>query len=145
MSLRAQLQAPQGNTRPIIAAQLNTDNLHDASRVNVLLWVPRSNGAQFLAGHASGNIIVYKKVRVCVEGEGGGSVLVHMCLGGGGWESTRAAASCCHTSSLHPPLSVLRCLSLTLLSAVPSHSFNKLPLSLSSRSHSLLLPPRLPQ
>lgn len=63
MSLRAQLQAPQGTTRPIIAAQLNTDNLHDASRCNVLLWVPRSNGSQFLAGHASGNIILYKKVR----------------------------------------------------------------------------------
>lgn len=62
MSLRAQLQAPQGNTRPIIAAQLNTDNLHDSSKCNVLLWVPRSNGTQFLAGHASGNIVVYKKV-----------------------------------------------------------------------------------
>lgn len=62
MSLRAQLQAPQGNTRPIIAAQLNTDNLHDSSRCNVLLWVPRSKGSQFLAGHASGNIILYKKV-----------------------------------------------------------------------------------
>lgn len=62
MSLRAQLQAPPNSTRPIIAAQLNTDNLHDASRCNVLLWVPRSNGTQFLAGHASGNIIVYKKV-----------------------------------------------------------------------------------
>lgn len=70
MSLRAQLQAPQGNTRPIIAAQLNTDNLHDASRCNVLLWVPRSNGSQFLAGHASGNIIVYKKVsKVYKDGE----------------------------------------------------------------------------
>jgi hypothetical protein len=65
MSLRAQLQAPQGNTRPIIAAQLNTDNLHDSSRCNVLLWVPRSNGSQFLAGHASGNIILYKKVWSC--------------------------------------------------------------------------------
>lgn len=63
MSLRAQLQAPSGNTRPIIAAQLNTDNLHDQTRCNVLLWVPRSNGTQFLAGHASGNIVVYKKVR----------------------------------------------------------------------------------
>jgi hypothetical protein len=62
MSLRAQLQAPQGNTRPIIAAQLNTDNLHDSTRCNVLLWVPRSNGSQFLAGHASGNVILYKKV-----------------------------------------------------------------------------------
>lgn len=62
MSLRAQLQAPQGNTRPIIAAQLNADNLHDSSKCNVLLWVPRSNGTQFLAGHASGNIVVYKKV-----------------------------------------------------------------------------------
>jgi hypothetical protein len=65
MSLRAQLQAPSGNTRPIIAAQLNTDNLHDQTRCNVLLWVPRSNGTQFLAGHASGNIVVYKKV--CAE------------------------------------------------------------------------------
>jgi hypothetical protein len=65
MSLRAQLQAPQGNTRPIIAAQLNADNLHDSSKCNVLLWVPRSNGTQFLAGHASGNIVVYKKVRSC--------------------------------------------------------------------------------
>lgn len=62
MSLRAQLQAPAGNRRPIIAAQLNTDNIHDSSRCNVLLWVPKSNGTQFLAGHASGNIIVYKKV-----------------------------------------------------------------------------------
>jgi hypothetical protein len=67
MSLRAQLQAPPGSSRPVIAAALNVDNAHDVSRVNVLLWVPRSNGGQFIAGHASGNLLVYKKVRWCVE------------------------------------------------------------------------------
>jgi hypothetical protein len=67
MSLRAQLQAPQGSTRPVIAAQLNTDNLHDTSRCNVVLWAPRSSDSQFLAGHASGNILVYKKVRARVR------------------------------------------------------------------------------
>lgn len=63
MSLRAQLQAPPGNTRPIIAATLNADQMHDSSRCNAVLWAPRSNGSQFLACHASGSILVYKKVR----------------------------------------------------------------------------------
>jgi hypothetical protein len=63
MSLRAQLQAPSGNNRPIIAATLNADQMHDSSRCNALLWAPRSNGSQFLACHASGSILVYKKVR----------------------------------------------------------------------------------
>lgn len=81
MSLRAQLQAPAGSTRPVLTGTLNTDNLHDASRCNVVLWVPRSNGSQFVAGHASGNLLIYKKVefnsnagRICysiVSGVGG--------------------------------------------------------------------------
>jgi hypothetical protein len=62
MSLRAQLQAPSGNNRPIIAATLNADQMHDSSRCNAVLWAPRSNGSQFLACHASGSILVYKKV-----------------------------------------------------------------------------------
>jgi hypothetical protein len=62
MSLRAQLQAPPGNDRPIIAATLNADQMHDSSRCNAVLWAPRSNGSQFLACHVSGSILVYKKV-----------------------------------------------------------------------------------
>lgn len=77
MSLRAQLQAPPGNTRPIIAATLNADQMHDSSRCNAVLWAPRSNGSQFLACHASGSILVYKK-NPGMTGEGSGKLLSHL-------------------------------------------------------------------
>eukprot|EP00878_Enallax_costatus_P025536 GHUV01027323.1.p1 GENE.GHUV01027323.1~~GHUV01027323.1.p1 ORF type:complete len:186 (+),score=25.84 GHUV01027323.1:312-869(+) len=67
MSLRAQISAPPGTNRPIIAATLNADNEHDGTRCNVVLFVPRTNGAQFLAGHASGNLVVYKKVSSALD------------------------------------------------------------------------------
>eukprot|EP00879_Flechtneria_rotunda_P024967 GHRR01026495.1.p1 GENE.GHRR01026495.1~~GHRR01026495.1.p1 ORF type:complete len:222 (+),score=63.06 GHRR01026495.1:604-1269(+) len=74
MSLRSQLTAQQGSTRPIVAALLNADNLHDQTRCNAVLWVPKSSGMQFLAAHASGSILVYKKGGVA-SGEGGGKLL----------------------------------------------------------------------
>lgn len=67
LSLRAQLQQPAGSSKPIIAATLNESGAHDGSRCSAVAWVPRSGGAQFLVAHASGNILVYKKVR---PGEG---------------------------------------------------------------------------
>ena len=65
LSLRAQLQHG-GGSKPVIAVTLNENNAHDASRCCAVAWVPRSGGAQFLVAHASGNILVYKKVCVCV-------------------------------------------------------------------------------
>jgi len=62
MSLRLQLQQPAGSTKPIIAATLNEGGAHDSSRCCAVAWVPRSGGAQFLAAHVSGSILVYKKV-----------------------------------------------------------------------------------
>eukprot|EP00775_Hariotina_reticulata_P004222 gene4222-4471_t len=77
LSLRAQLQAPAGSTRPVLTATLNVDNLHDNSRCNVVLWVPRSNGSQFVAGHSSGNLLVYKKSSA-MAGESSGKLLSHL-------------------------------------------------------------------
>jgi hypothetical protein len=62
LSLRAQLQLPPGSTKPSIAATLNEGGAHEATRCCAVLWVPRSAGAQFLAVHYSGNILLYKKV-----------------------------------------------------------------------------------
>jgi hypothetical protein len=68
LSLRAQLQQPSGPSKALVAATFNESGAHDASRCNAVAWVPRSGGAQFLVAHASGNILVYKKVRVFVGG-----------------------------------------------------------------------------
>ncbi len=62
LSLRAQLQQQGGSNRPLIAATLNEGGAHDGSRCCAVAWVPRSGGSQFLVAHASGNILVYKKV-----------------------------------------------------------------------------------
>ncbi|KAF6256805.1 WD40-repeat-containing domain protein [Scenedesmus sp. NREL 46B-D3] len=74
MSLRAQLQAPPGNSRPIVAATLNPDQMHDSSRCSAVLWAPRGNGTQFLVCHASGSILVYKK-NPGMTGESSGKLL----------------------------------------------------------------------
>lgn len=63
LSLRVQLQQPAGSNKPVVAATLNEGGVHDATRCSAVAWVPRSGGAQFLAAHASGSILVYKKVR----------------------------------------------------------------------------------
>jgi hypothetical protein len=62
LSLRAQLATPPGTTKPIVAATLNAENAHNSSRVTAVAWIPRCQGAQFLAAHADGAILVYKKV-----------------------------------------------------------------------------------
>ncbi|GBF89015.1 hypothetical protein Rsub_01514 [Raphidocelis subcapitata] len=72
LSLRAQLQLPPGSTKPSAAATLNEGGAHDGTRCCAVLWAPRSAGAQFLAVHYSGNILVYKKSGSML-GEGGGS------------------------------------------------------------------------
>lgn len=71
MSLRAQLQAVAGSTKPLLAATLNADNLHDGSRCNTVAWVPKSDSSQFLAAHASGTILVYKKASTVVSARRG--------------------------------------------------------------------------
>jgi hypothetical protein len=61
LSLRLQLQGPQNSLKAVVAATLNADNAHNAYRCVAVAWVPRSNGSQFLAAHADGMILVYKK------------------------------------------------------------------------------------
>lgn len=70
LSLRAQLAAPAGTTRPAIVAALNSDQAHDQGRCTAVLWVPRSPN-HFVACFSSGNVLVYKKVRARANvGEG---------------------------------------------------------------------------
>lgn len=86
LSLRAQLQQGTGS-KPVIAATLNESGAHDGSRCCAVAWVPRSGGAQFLVAHASGNILVYKKVRA------GSSGVCGKPAGGRWWRTSAAAAS----------------------------------------------------
>lgn len=62
LSLRAQLKAPTGNTRPVSSLCLNVEGSTNASRCVSLAWLPGSDGTAFVVAHRDGAVLLYHKV-----------------------------------------------------------------------------------
>ncbi len=75
MSLRAQLQQqPSGSTKPKIITAYNSEAEKDSSRCNAVVWLPGTEGSMFASAHASGTVLICKKVGGLWQPEAGGGL-----------------------------------------------------------------------